>query len=76
MAARFGTMLASISVLSNKFYAHLPVILYGSAALFGSVLLFAFLPETANCKLPDTIEEAVAIGKPKRKKTDGDGADW
>lgn len=52
------------------------MILYGSAALFGTVLLFAFLPETANCKLPDTIEEAVAIGKPKRKKTDGDGADW
>ena len=38
----------------------LPVVIFGAAALLGSVATF-FLPETMNKKLPDTISEAEAL---------------
>lgn len=75
MNGRLGSIIASVSVLLVKYHEHLPVYLYASAAIFGAFLLFAFLPETLHCdKLPDTIEEALAIGdgrkrQPKKRKT-------
>lgn len=63
MIARIGSILASLSVLLAKYYVHLPTILYGLVGIISSVLLFAFLPETMHCtKLPETIEETIAIG--------------
>lgn len=68
MAGRVGSIFASLSVLLVKYYFHLPAILYGSVTIVSAVLLFAFLPETVNCKkLPDTIDEAIAIGKSRRE---------
>lgn len=64
MAGRIGSILASLSVLLGKYFNHLPVILYGSVTIVSAVLLFAFLPETVHCeKVPDTIEETIAIGQ-------------
>lgn len=67
-AARVGSILASVSMLLAKYYVHLPVLLSAAAAMFAAILIFAFLPETMDCKkLPDTIEEALAIGKSPTK---------
>lgn len=44
----------------------LPVILYGGASIL-SGLLVLFFPETFNAKLPDTVEDAINIGKKKTK---------
>lgn len=64
MVGRVGSISASLSVLLVKYYIHLPVLLYGSVAIAGAVLLFAFLPETVDCeRLPETIEESIAIGR-------------
>lgn len=61
---RIGSILATLSVLLVKYSAELPLILYGSGTIVASILLFAFLPETLHVKkLPDTIEESLAIGK-------------
>lgn len=66
---RFGSILASLSVFLSEYYVHLPMFLYASSAIIGSILLFAFLPETMNCdKLPDTIEEALVIGRRRQKQ--------
>lgn len=63
-AARVGAIVASVSILLADVHVHLPTVLYSSAAVVGAVLIFAFLPETMHCaKLPDTIEEALDIGK-------------
>lgn len=63
LSGRFGGIFAS-SVLLTECSVYLPVILTGSATIWASVLLFTFLPETLHCtKLPDTVDEAVAIGK-------------
>lgn len=71
MAGRVGSIIASLSVLLVNYFEHLPVILYGSVTIVGAVLLFAFLPETGDCdKLPDTIEEAEAIGRSTKKPSE------
>lgn len=63
-AGRFGSILASMSIILADYYVHLPSILYAAGAIIGCVLILLFLPETMHCeKLPDTIEEALAIGK-------------
>lgn len=69
MAGRLGSILASMSVVLVEYHVHLPTFLYASGAMLGSILLFAFLPETQKCdKLPDTIEQALAIGKCVEKR--------
>lgn len=40
----------------------LPVLLYGTTSIVSALMVLQF-PETFNTKLPDTIEEAVNIGK-------------
>lgn len=74
MAGRIGSMLASVAVLLAHYCVHLPIFLSAAAGLLGSVLVFAFLPETLNCtKLPDTIDEALHIGR-ARRTTSGQSA--
>lgn len=68
MAARFGSILASITVLLGNYYVHFPVLLNAAAGIVGSILILTFLPETMHCeKLPDTIEDALNIGKTKKR---------
>lgn len=65
---RFGAILASLSVLLVDYYAQLPIILYGSATVAAAILLYAFMPETKLCtKMPDTIDEALAIGRTSKQ---------
>lgn len=64
MFGRLGCIIAAISIILIDINVNLPPILYASAAILSSILLFAFLPETKNCeKSPETIDDALAIGK-------------
>ncbi|XP_039228739.1 organic cation transporter protein isoform X2 [Drosophila yakuba] len=60
--ARFGAMLAPFVPLLASYYDPLPLLLFGSLSLVAG-LLSLLLPETFNRKLPDTVEEAIALGK-------------
>lgn len=72
LSGRVGGILATLSVLLIKYYAQLPLILYGSCTIIGAVMLYVMLPETMYCsKLPDTIEEALAIGRVVKPNSDG-----
>lgn len=66
-SGRVGSIIAALTLSIGDYYAHLPPILYASAAIVGAILFIAFLPETVHCKkAPDTIEEALAIGKNRK----------
>lgn len=68
MSARLGGIIATVTGLLAEYHVHLPIVLYASASIVASILLFTLLPETMNCdKLPDTMEEALAIGKGRDK---------
>lgn len=57
-----------IYLLQSALWSPLPLVLFsGMAAVAG--LLTLFFPETLNTKLPDTIEEAVNIGKKRKEST-------
>lgn len=71
MAGRLGSILASMAVLLGHYYVNLPVLLNAAGGIVGAVLLFAYLPETMHLeKLPDTMEEALDIGKSRKKSLD------
>lgn len=71
MAARFGSILASITMLLGNYYVHFPVLMNAAAGVKGSILILTFLPETMHCeKLPDTIEDALNIGETKKRTLD------
>lgn len=73
-ASQVGSILASVAVLLRNYSNHLPVFLSATSGILGSVLIFVFLPETKDCeKLPDTMEEALEIGKSTKRK---DGNAW
>ncbi|XP_017040796.1 LOW QUALITY PROTEIN: organic cation transporter protein [Drosophila ficusphila] len=59
--ARFGAMLAPFVPLLASYYEPLPLLLFGVISLIAG-LFSLLLPETFNKKLPDTVEEAIALG--------------
>ncbi|XP_022228886.2 organic cation transporter protein [Drosophila obscura] len=60
--ARCGAMLAPFVPLLGSYYEPLPLLLFGAVSLMAG-LLSLLLPETFHMKLPDTVEEAIALGK-------------
>ncbi|XP_036372201.1 solute carrier family 22 member 13 [Megalops cyprinoides] len=56
MFARLGGVLAPLINLLHSHNPTTPMLIFGSTPLLGAALALA-LPETANCPLPDTIEE-------------------
>lgn len=69
MIARIGSILAPfVKELGNATHPAVPLACFGGLSIT-SGLLVLLLPETNNCKVPDTVEEAAAFGrKPKRSK--------
>ncbi|KRT79523.1 membrane transporter, partial [Oryctes borbonicus] len=66
MFGRIGSMVSPQMPLLGALWSPLPLILFsGMAAIAGFLALF--FPETLNSKLPDTIDEAVNIGKQKKE---------
>lgn len=49
-----------------SYWSGLPALLFGLTSLLCGVLTL-FIPETANCELPDTVQEAELIGKKKKQ---------
>lgn len=68
MFGRLGSMLAAQTPLLARYSAAVPLMLYGgSAALTAAMVLLCF-PETFGTKLPDTVEEAVNVGRERECK--------
>ncbi|XP_063367901.1 organic cation transporter protein-like [Cydia amplana] len=61
---RVGSTLAPLTPLLALYYDNLPSIFFGSLALTASAMVL-ILPETLNVPLPDTIEEAERLARPK-----------
>ncbi|XP_064214230.1 organic cation transporter protein-like isoform X1 [Tribolium castaneum] len=64
MFARVGSMAAPFVAGLVLVREWLPPLVFGLAPLIGALLCFK-LPETVGCKLPDTVEEAEALGRKK-----------
>ncbi|XP_076033896.1 organic cation transporter protein-like isoform X2 [Oratosquilla oratoria] len=62
MCARIGGMLAPFSKALSDIYVQLPLLVFGTMSILGGMCSLAF-PETLNTKLPDTIVEAVSLGR-------------
>lgn len=62
MFSRFGSVLAPFIKSSEAFGAFWPPLIFGCCSLLGAVVI-AFLPETKNCRLPDTLQDGEQFGK-------------
>lgn len=58
---RIGAIVASQALALQDIYKPLPAILFASMALMSGAMSFTF-PETVNCPLPETIQEAMQMG--------------
>lgn len=65
--ARFGSMAAPQTPLLMRYMNSLPALMFGGFATLSAILILHF-PETLNVPLPDTLQEALDIGKKKKKK--------
>ncbi|XP_023935711.2 organic cation transporter protein-like [Bicyclus anynana] len=68
MLGRVGSILAPLTPALMTYYHGLPSLLFGGMAAIAGLLALT-QPETLGCKLPDTLEEAEAIGTPSSKIT-------
>lgn len=66
MCARIGSMLAPFVAGLSTVELWLPPIIFGVVPIIGAALCYR-LPETLDCKLPDTIAEAEALGRRTNK---------
>lgn len=57
MCARIGSMVAPFVATLTTIQPWIPPVIFGTVPLIGAILCFR-LPETVDCQLPDTIEEA------------------
>ncbi|XP_017772586.1 PREDICTED: organic cation transporter protein-like [Nicrophorus vespilloides] len=62
MFGRIGSMVSPQMPLLSQIWKPLPLVLFGIMGTISAFLSLLF-PETLNTKLPDTIEEAINIGK-------------
>ncbi|GFG39212.1 hypothetical protein Cfor_11277 [Coptotermes formosanus] len=62
MFSRFGSVLAPFITSSEAFGAFWPPLIFGCCSLLGAATT-AFLPETKNCRLPDTLQDGEQFGK-------------
>lgn len=66
MCARMGSMVAPFVAGLSKVDSFMAPIIFGIVPIIGAILCLP-LPETLDCQLPDTIEEAEEFGKKKSK---------
>ena len=68
--ARIGGMLApQVVSLGSLCFQSLPLGIMGVTSLIGGILILAVLPETLGKLLPDTVKDALELGKPQRRNT-------
>ncbi|KYN15387.1 WD repeat and HMG-box DNA-binding protein 1 [Trachymyrmex cornetzi] len=61
-SARIGSIIAPFIATMGAIEPWLPPVIFGIAPILGATLCL-FLPETMNCELPETIEDAENFGK-------------
>lgn len=66
MCARIGSMIAPFAAGLSVVQPWIPPLIFGIIPLLGALLCLR-LPETLNCELPDTLEEAERFGKKEKK---------
>ncbi|XP_032872076.1 solute carrier family 22 member 6-like [Amblyraja radiata] len=69
--ARFGSMMAPIIRMSGDYVPILPHTIYGGMAVAAGITA-AFLLETRNVALPETIEDVEKSGKKRTKETEAE----
>ena len=62
LMGRVGAIYALILLGLKKYWLGLPFILIGIPAILAGLLAFA-VPETTGCKLPESVDEALELGK-------------
>ncbi|KAJ8958307.1 hypothetical protein NQ318_017453, partial [Aromia moschata] len=67
MSARIGSMAAPFVASLASVEPWIPPVIFGTVPLVGALLCYK-LPETLDCKLPDTIEEAERFEKMKTRR--------
>ncbi|XP_034829489.1 organic cation transporter protein-like [Maniola hyperantus] len=63
MIGRIGAITAPLTPVLMTYYHGIPSLLFGGMGIIAGVLVLT-QPETLGCKMPDTLAEAEAIGKP------------
>ena len=58
--SRIGALAAPFAPFLEKYYKPLPYLVFGMTAIVGGII-YLYLPETLNRKLPNTVEEATRI---------------
>lgn len=58
--SRIGALASPFAPFLAKYYKPLPYIVFGATAIVGGIV-YLYLPETLNRKLPNTVEEATRI---------------
>lgn len=69
--SRVGALAAPFAPFLAIYYKPLPYLVFGFTAIVGGVL-YLYLPETLNRKLPNTVEEATRINFQPQKIEDGE----
>ncbi|TGZ50979.1 WD repeat and HMG-box DNA-binding protein 1 [Temnothorax longispinosus] len=67
ISARIGSIIAPYIATMGYIQPWLPPVIFGLGPIIGAVLCL-FLPETMNCELPETIEDAENFGKKKSEE--------
>ncbi|XP_068617412.1 organic cation transporter protein-like [Battus philenor] len=66
MIGRIGSISAPLTPALMEYWAGIPSVMFGVIGIIAGLLIFT-QPETLGTKLPDTLAEAEALGKPQSK---------
>ncbi|XP_063381843.1 solute carrier family 22 member 4-like [Cydia fagiglandana] len=66
MVGRIGSITAPLTPALAVYWAGIPSVMFGAMGLLAGLLVLT-QPETLGCKMPDTLTEAEAIGRQKKK---------
>ncbi|XP_045769455.1 organic cation transporter protein-like [Maniola jurtina] len=66
MMGRIGSIFAPMTPALAIYYHGIPSLLFGGMGIIAGLLVLT-QPETLGCKMPDTLAEAEAIGKPESR---------
>merc|ERR1711936_37718 len=71
LCGRIGGIVAPPVATLGSVWLPLPFVIMGSFSLLGGILVLLILPETLGSKLPDTMEEALNLGKKSTVSSEG-----
>ncbi|XP_063362799.1 organic cation transporter protein-like [Cydia amplana] len=66
MVGRIGSITAPLTPALAVYWAGIPSVMFGTMGLLAGMLVLT-QPETLGCKMPDTLADAEAIGRQKKK---------